>query len=617
MARIPESTINQIKDRLDIVELIGSYVSYTKTSGQNNFALCPFHDEKSASFSVSKTKQIYHCFGCHKGGDAISFIMDIEHLSYPEAIKFLGDKLGIEVLLTNEDNDKYKEEKKRKERLYELNADAARFFYKSLNATVGEHARKYLNDRGIKSTSSIKFGLGYASSEWQDLYNFIVSKNYSNDEITNSGLFRKNKNGGWYDLYRNRLMFPIIDVMGNIIAFGGRVLDDSNPKYINSPENLIYSKGYHMYGLNLAKRSKRDKLIIVEGYMDCIALHQAGFDNAIASLGTALTSSQAALVRKYTQEVVLAYDMDDAGRTATRRNIEVLEDKNVKTNVLILENAKDPDEFLSTHSAEEFERALENAPSALDYKFLEAKRLATNNDRLDRIEYQELASDVILEIKNPIVRELYISKLSENLSVSIDSIKQVVEQKENTNQRANRREYKKRATRKEFSEDNKQVEKQEDRFIHLNKLEISFLVKLIKYPDIYSQLKKKASSKWIANRFLSDFVSDLLIMAEQAELDEAKFFTLVNTQEEDIRAYINRTFSESIINEDSRDNRSSVEDSFKYDIYSLELNFYDRLSNYYSKKLDTDLDKEEENNIRQQFINVRMKKRDLERSFKQ
>ncbi len=620
MARIPESTITEIKDRADIVEVVGAYVSFVKKSGQNMFGLCPFHDEKTPSFSVSQQKQIYKCFGCQKGGDAIGFIMDIEHLTYPEAIKFLGDKLGIEVILSDESDESYREKRDAKQRLYDLNTDAARFFYKSLNSNLGNTAREYLSSRGISKSTTIKFGLGYASAEWQDLYEFIKSKNYTEEEIKNSGLFRKNKRGSWYDLYRNRLIFPVIDVMGNIIAFGGRVLDDSNPKYINSPENLIYHKGQHLYGLNLAKRTKADRLIIVEGYLDCIALHQAGFDQAVASLGTALTESQAALVRKYSDEIVLAYDMDNAGRAATLKNIDILEDKNAKTFVLILPDDQDPDDYLRTHKPKEFADLLKEAPNSLDYKFIDAENNSMDRGHLNRIEYQERATDILASIKNPIIKELYTGRVAESLGVSVDSVNELVRLKETNLREQDRRNYRRRAYQSQNNTDTTASELRQESFeartLSLSEYEIDFLVKIVKYPGVFDDMNVEFKSAWFADKHLRDFVQEVLEFAQVEKLEESSFFNLINMQTNDIRKYLSEIFAEKFIQADQREKPDIARNALKFDMKQIELDYYDRLSNYYSRLVNTGKTEEEEEKIRATFQRVRNKKQTLEQEIK-
>ena len=621
MARIPDSTIAEVKDRSDIVDIISRYVNFTKKSGANNFALCPFHSESTASFSVNSNKQIFHCFGCHKGGDVITFIMDIEHLNYPETIKFLGDIVGVEVSLENEDDEKYQEAKKFKERLLELNTEAARYYFSQLNQNAGKSARNYLNKRGISVSTARKFGLGYADESWQGLYDHIVKKGFKPNEIEASGLFRKNKHNRWYDLFRNRLMFPIIDAMGGIIAFGGRVLDDSLPKYVNSPENKLYTKGKHVYGLNIAKRTKSDYLIVVEGYMDCISLHQAGFDQAVATLGTAMTTQQASLLRKYREKIILAYDMDSAGRTASLHNIDILEDKGVKAFVLNLPDSKDPDEYLKKNSADDLKLLLDEAIEALDYKFSYAKNLATNDGILNKLEYQDLALDVIAEINNAVVRELSLKRLSNEINISEDSLNQVLsiklQNKVNDSQKAfNRNKFRREISNRIHETESKnhetnaglKVDTSVKKNIVVSDLELQTLYLVAANPDIYSQSEIKLNKKWFRAKEMRDFIDKVL---SNDQLDINTLVNCLNQEDDELREVINTGISRYLI-EENQDNYQETKLNLKRALYNLKLDFLTRISNYYSNQLDKTIDPNEIKSIRENFIKVRKEKNETE-----
>lgn len=621
MARIPDSTIAEVKDRSDIVDIISRYVNFTKKSGANNFALCPFHSESTPSFSVNSNKQIFHCFGCHKGGDVITFIMDIEHLNYPETIKFLGDIVGVEVSLENEDDEKYQEAKKFKERLLELNTEAARYYFSQLNQDSGKSARNYLNKRGISVSTARKFGLGYADESWQGLYDHIVKKGFKPNEIEASGLFRKNKHNRWYDLFRNRLMFPIIDAMGGIIAFGGRVLDDSLPKYVNSPENKLYTKGKHVYGLNIAKRTKSDYLIVVEGYMDCISLHQAGFDQAVATLGTAMTTQQASLLRKYREKIILAYDMDSAGRTASLHNIDILEDKGVKAFVLNLPDSKDPDEYLKKNSADDLKLLLDEAIEALDYKFSYAKNLATNDGILNKLEYQDLALDVIAEINNAVVRELSLKRLSNEINISEDSLNQVLsiklQNKANDSQKAfNRNKFRREISNRIHETESKnhetnaglKVDTSVKKNIVVSDLELQTLYLVAANPDIYSQSEIKLNKKWFRAKKMRDFIDKIL---SNDQLDINTLVNCLNQEDDEIREVINTGISRYLI-EENQDNYQEIKLNLKRALYNLKLDFLTRISNYYSNQLDKTIDPNEIKSIRENFIKVRKEKNETE-----
>ena len=312
---IPEKFITELTDRSDIVDVVSSYVRLSKRSGSNQFGLCPFHSEKTPSFSVSADKQIYHCFGCGKGGGVISFIMEIESLSYPEAVEFLARRAGMQ--MPQEENSA---ESRKKARMLALNKDAARFFYEQLSTPGGEAAVEYMIRRGISPQVAKRFGLGAAPEGWDNLRTAMRAKGYSDFDMFDAGLVKRGKNGGFYDAFRNRLMFPIIDVRGNVIGFSGRILGDGEPKYLNSPETLVFNKSRNLFALNLAKKSKSGYIILSEGNIDVVSLHQAGFDSAVASLGTSLTPEQARMISRYANEVIIAYDSDSAGMKAAARH---------------------------------------------------------------------------------------------------------------------------------------------------------------------------------------------------------------------------------------------------------------------------------------------------------
>ena len=400
MAQIPDNVIEEILAKADIESVVGKYVSFTKRTGQNLFGLCPFHSEKTPSFSVSLNKGIYHCFGCGKGGNSIGFIMEIEKLSYPEAVRFLGNQYGVEIPEV-EGYDNSGSTKKQKERVTELLTEAARFFYSSLHSPAGKIALEYARKRNLSKETMTSFGLGYAPEGWDNLVRHLRSKGYTEDEMKVSGLFTVAKNGNLIDLFRGRLMFPIFDSFGKIIAFGGRSLGDEMPKYVNSPDSLVYKKQDHLYGLNFAKKSKSNQLIIVEGYMDTIAMHQAGINNAVASLGTAFTDSQLRLASRYADEVVFFFDSDKAGQNAALRAIRMMlrflkkmSGLKIRIKIAKVPDGKDPDEYIKNNGKEAFAAVVANAMDVDDY--LAARAYDDNCDsdgKLDTYKYQE---DIIL-----------------------------------------------------------------------------------------------------------------------------------------------------------------------------------------------------------------------------
>lgn len=410
---IPESFIQTLTDRADITEVVSKYVKLKK-SGNSYFGLCPFHGEKTPSFSVAPDKQIFHCFGCGEGGGVIGFIMKMENLNFAEAVKFLADLYNMDVPEDGAD----REMKQRRERMLALNKDAARYFHGVLLEDVGKEALQYLLNRGLSAKTITNFGLGFAPPGWDGLTTAMTKLGYSKSELLELGLVSKNNSGGVYDRFRNRVMFPIIDVRGAVIAFGGRVMDDSLPKYINSSDTPIYNKSRNLFAANIAKKTKRKNFILAEGYMDVIALHQAGFDNAVASLGTAFTPDQAKLILRYTEEVVICYDGDEAGQKATARAMEILNKNAIAVRVLKLPGAKDPDEYLKKNGPENLEQLLERPQMGNEYSLsvLRGKYNLVMDD--EKIAYMKEAVAFIAKISSEVEREIYARNVATELGVS-------------------------------------------------------------------------------------------------------------------------------------------------------------------------------------------------------
>ncbi len=397
MGLIPDNVIDEILTRADIESVVGRYV-LLKRSGGNLWGLCPFHSEKTASFSVNPAKGIYKCFGCGKGGNAINFIMEIEHLNYPEAIRHLGALYGVEIPeTTSSGNDVRKDEKNR---VYDILKEAAKFYYKSFNdPDIGQPAREYASKRGLSKQTLDNFGIGYSPMSWNALYDLLKSKGYKDEELTNSGIFKKSeKTGKPYELFRGRLMFPIFDSFGKIIAFGGRALGDEKPKYINSPDSLVYDKRNHLYAMNFARKEQSKQLIVVEGYMDAIAMHVAGFKNTVAALGTSFTDSQLKLCSRYAEEVVFFFDADNAGQNAALRAIKMMMEYlkkltgiNIRIKIAKVPDGKDPDEYIKVNGADKFKDVVRNALYVEDYLLERAKNDNTDPETgsLDSGKYQQ------------------------------------------------------------------------------------------------------------------------------------------------------------------------------------------------------------------------------------
>ena len=404
----PQPFLDALTERNPIDEVVGQYVSLTRR-GSNLFGLCPFHSEKTASFSVSPDKGIYYCFGCHAGGGVINFIMQIEGLDYPDAVRFLAKRAGLEV----PEDENYHSQYQKQERLWALCKDAARFFRQQLFSPVGTEAQAYIQKRALSMETVKRFGLGFSPNAWAELTDAMKEKGYKLDELVDAGLSLRGKNGGVYDRFRNRLMFPVIDVRGNVIGFSGRILGDGEPKYMNSPETIVFSKSHNLFALNLAKKSKCGYIILAEGNIDVASLHQAGFDSAVASLGTSLTPEQARLLSRYTSEIVIAYDNDGAGQKASQRAIGILEKLEVRVRVLQMQGAKDPDEYIKTFGADAFRNLLEQSENHIDYRLGAVQRKYDLQVDEQRVAFVKEAAGVVAELPGSVEREVYAMRVAE------------------------------------------------------------------------------------------------------------------------------------------------------------------------------------------------------------
>ena len=414
----PPSFLDELTARSPIEDVVGQYVALTRR-GSNLFGLCPFHSEKTASFSVAPDKGIYYCFGCHKGGGPINFIMEVESLDYPDAVRFLAKRAGMEVPEDGERQSTYR----RQERLRSLCKEAAKLFHTQLKAPEGKPGRDYLQSRGLSWQTVTRFGLGFAPEGWSNLLDTMTKKGYTKEELLEAGLVVKSQKGGLYDRFRNRLMFPIIDIRGNVIGFGGRVMDDSKPKYLNSPETVIFNKRKNLFALNVAKKSRQNCIILTEGYMDAIALHQYGFDCAVASLGTALTEEHAQLLAKYTAQVVLTYDGDEAGQNATRRAIPMLEKAGLKVKILRMQGAKDPDEFLKKYGADRFRVLLDRSENQAEYRLLSLRNRFNLEVDEERVEFLKQAAELVATFQTAVEREVYGTRAAEAAGITPEAMK--------------------------------------------------------------------------------------------------------------------------------------------------------------------------------------------------
>lgn len=472
MVRYSDELIDEIRNKNDIVDVISQYVTL-KRSGRNFFGLCPFHKEKSPSFSVSPDKQIFHCFGCGVGGNVFHFLQKIENISFLEALESLANQAGINLpTLDNAVDDKLI---RLKSKVYKINEIAANFYHERLYKSESKQAQDYIKKRRLDNKTLKNFLIGY-SGNFNELYMELKRQGFTEEEILASCLVNKNENGKYIDRFRRRLMFPIQDTRNRIIAFGGRVLDDSKPKYINSPENIVYHKGRHLFGLNIAKKVEIKKIIIVEGYMDAISLHQRGIHNAVASLGTALTEQQGRLLRKSSEQIIIGYDADGAGQAATLRGLEILQNLGCDIRILQIYGAKDPDEFVTKYGPERFQKCVDNAISLVEYKIKMLKQKLNLENTNDKIKFLNEIAKVLAKVTNNIEREVYIEKISSDYHISKEAIyseinKLLYKKKDNlkTIETASRVVIKK----KEDEEIDEAVEKRESLLIYL----------LLQYPN--------------------------------------------------------------------------------------------------------------------------------------
>lgn len=436
MAYYSEDLIEEVISQNDIVEVISEYVALRK-SGRNFMGLCPFHREKTPSFCVSLDKQIFKCFGCSEGGNVISFIMKLENLDFWDTVEFLAERAHIDLAryeIKTFTNKKVQDRANLKEVLFKINKEVGLYYHNNLMQILESNnyseVKEYIKKRKFDIKTIKKFGIGYANGT-TPLYDYLLQKGFSKEDIFKSGIILENAKGKIYDRFYSRLMFPIFDIRDRTIAFGGRVLDNSLPKYVNSPENEIYFKGKNLYAMNLAKKEKLENIIIVEGYMDAIALQKSGFTNAVASLGTALTEDQARLIKKYTDNVIIGYDQDGAGQEATMRGLDILTKRKLNVKVLILDrpDAKDPDEYINKYGPERFKNCLQNSISLVEFKISKLENQIKGNDLDSKVKFLTGVANIIANIENSIERQLYIDKIARKYNIGSGTILNEVEKR--------------------------------------------------------------------------------------------------------------------------------------------------------------------------------------------
>ena len=488
---ISQDFLLELKSRNDIESVLSSYISL-KRRGSNLVGLCPFHNEKTPSFTVYAEKGNYHCFGCGAGGDVITFIRQIENLDYIEAVKFLADRCGMQ-MPENGVDDSFS---KLKSRILEMNREAARFFYEQLIGENGKQAVSYLTSRGLSVKFIKRFGLGFAPDSWNMLIDRLRQKGFSYEEIRRADLCGvSQKTGRSYDRFRNRVMFPIIDLRGNVIAFSGRAMpgDDKTAKYMNTGDTPVFKKSQNMYGLNIAKNHCQERAILVEGNLDVIALHQAGFENAVAALGTAFGTEHINLLSRYTDEVILLFDADSAGQKATDRAVKLLQNSGLKSRVLRLPDCKDPDEYIKKHGATRLKALLEGAVSDIEYKLYMAASGITLDGDEGRLAYLKKAAEVLAELDDDIAVDLYVGKLSAKYGVTKDAIKIEIKKLRTKRQRTKAREELKEIVMPKIRPDD--INPQKHRNKKVCKAEESIISILMLHPDFYEKAYGNISSE--------------------------------------------------------------------------------------------------------------------------
>lgn len=497
---LPDSFLDELVARSDIVEIVQRYVPLKK-SGSNYFGLCPFHNEKSPSFSVSPDKQIFHCFGCGEGGGVIQFVMKIENLPFLDAVRTLADWAGMQMPTDREQSD---EQRRVRERMLSMNRDAARYFHSLLWQEQGKEALAYFARRGLSKKTVTSFGLGYSENAWDGLLKHLTGLGYRPNEMEKAGLAVRGRGGGLYDRFRGRVMFPIIDVRGSVVGFGGRVLDDSKPKYLNSPDTLVFHKNRNLFAMNLSKKSKIGRLILAEGYMDVIALHQAGFDCAVASLGTALTDEQAKLMTRYTKEVVICYDSDGAGQKAAQRAIDILNRAGLEVRVLRIPGAKDPDEYIKQNGSEAFGLLLQKPQTDGEYRIAQLAAQFDLEQDDGRVAFLKAAVQTLSAMPSRIEREIYARAAARQAGISENAILAEIDRSMAQSRRRQKKEVEKKAL-----QPLRQVQPQERELRYQNPRSALCEEKLLALVLQDQEFLDKARVKIGPDAFSSDFLAKI------------------------------------------------------------------------------------------------------------
>lgn len=590
MVRYDNSLIEEIKSNINIVDVISGYVSL-KRHGRNYFGLCPFHNEKSPSFSVSESKQIFHCFGCGAGGDAIGFLKKIENIEFKEAIEILAEKANI-VLPKMNFSEEEQEKLLLKEKVYEINRVAAEYFHNNLYNSNAKQAQDYVKKRKLDNNTLKKFQIGY-SGNFDELYKELKKQGFNDDEIYESRLVLKSKSGMPNDAFKKRLMFPIKDVKDRVIAFGGRALDDSKPKYVNSPDTICYNKGRNLYALNIAKKTERDFFVMVEGYMDAISLHQRGIDNVVASLGTALTEKQGMLLKRYKSKIIIGYDSDTAGQGATMRGLEILQSIGYDIRVLQLEGAKDPDEFVIKYGTGKFELYLKNAISLVEFKVKSLKQKLDLNQTNDKIKFLNEVSKILLKTQNKFEKEVYIEKISDSYRVSKEAIYAELNKLEYENSKGekllDRQVYVQNVTPKLKKEDTSAITVKENLMI--------FLL-INEGQNVYKKIKDEISPNDFKNEQNKKIVK---ILYEELEKGDISNVVGIFQNEDELLSHVTYILSKGL---DMSDVDKAIEDSINNFIKEK---LQEEKSTILKRLISKDLDKNEAKQLENRLLEISQK----------
>lgn len=584
--RYSDSIIEEVRQSNDIIEVISQYV-HLKRKGRSYFGLCPFHNEKSPSFSVSPDKQIFHCFGCGVGGNVITFISKIEGLGFKETIEVLAERAKIELPIDN-NADNSKEELKAK--VYKVNAYAAEYYHKRLFESRSKMGQEYVKQRKLNMETIESYKIGF-SGNFDELYKELRKQGFHDEEILESGLVNKTDNGKYIDRYRNRLMIPIFDVRNRVIGFGGRVLDDSKPKYINSPENIVYSKGRNLFGLNVAKKGDIKKLLIVEGYMDVISLHQRGITNVVAALGTALTPQQGWLLRKNTEQVILGFDSDGAGQTAIMRAMEVMQNMGCDIRILQMTGAKDPDEYILKYGSARFQKLLDEAISLIEFKVKILKQNLNLENAGDKIKFLNEIAKLISKIDNTIEQEIYIEKIADGYNISKEAIFGQV----NKLQYANKKDEKVLEKAKPVIV--KREKKENYVSSEVQRREKTIISMIVNTPEMYNKIKENISVEDFKDEENKEILSKIY---EKCEQNDVNVNSILNLLDENIQNKLTEIMTEDYGITDS--NKAFEDIRLKYQREKLEKRRDELL-----EKIENETDKEEKNKLGQELNSIILK----------